>query len=183
MTLIWKVCFQLSVGQLGWALPAEVGSTRLRQKTIVLARNTYYIAQVIANTLQPYFMNPSAWNLRVSARQTPSSDLTDFDNRAIQDLSGVRSDLFTPLAITNTVLRWYRNTDIGLGMVPPSRNQESDIRGIYQGDIWSWARIANTVQELDVLFAEKTPARKFKQTQVNAFDSEQTNALKNMYAH
>jgi MFS transporter, SP family, general alpha glucoside:H+ symporter len=38
MTLVWKVFFQLSVGQLGWAIPAEVGSTRLRQKTIVLAR-------------------------------------------------------------------------------------------------------------------------------------------------
>lgn len=37
MTLLWKVFFQLSVGQLGWAIPAEVGSTRLRQKTIVLA--------------------------------------------------------------------------------------------------------------------------------------------------
>lgn len=32
MTMLWKVCFQLSVGQLGWAIPAEVGSTRLRQK-------------------------------------------------------------------------------------------------------------------------------------------------------
>ena len=64
MTMVWKFCFQLSVGQLGWAIPAEVGSTRLRQKTIVLARNTYYISQVVANVLQPYFMNPSAWNLR-----------------------------------------------------------------------------------------------------------------------
>lgn len=56
--------FQLSAGQLGWALPAEVGSTRLRQKTICLARNAYYIVSVIAGVLQPYFMNPKAWNLR-----------------------------------------------------------------------------------------------------------------------
>lgn len=56
--------FQLSAGQLGWALPAEVGSTRLRQKTICLARNSYYIISVIAGVLQPYFMNPKAWNLR-----------------------------------------------------------------------------------------------------------------------
>lgn len=39
LTLAWTFAFQLSVGQLGWALPAEVGSTRLRQKTICLARN------------------------------------------------------------------------------------------------------------------------------------------------
>lgn len=39
LTLFWTFVFQLSLGQLGWALPAEIGSTRLRQKTICLARN------------------------------------------------------------------------------------------------------------------------------------------------
>lgn len=63
LTLVWKFVFQLSAGQLGWALPAEVGSTRVRQKTIVLARNAYYIMQVTGNVLQPYFMNPTAWNV------------------------------------------------------------------------------------------------------------------------
>ena len=64
LCLVWTFVFQLSVGQLGWALPAEVGSTRLRQKTVCLARNTYYIASVISNVLQPYFMNPTEWNLK-----------------------------------------------------------------------------------------------------------------------
>lgn len=36
LTLLWTFVFQLSVGQLGWALPAELGSTRLRQKAFVL---------------------------------------------------------------------------------------------------------------------------------------------------
>ena len=39
LTLIWTFAFQLSAGQLGWALPAEVSSSRLRQKTICMARN------------------------------------------------------------------------------------------------------------------------------------------------
>ncbi|KAI1853769.1 hypothetical protein JX265_003897 [Neoarthrinium moseri] len=64
MTLVWTFVFQLSIGQLGWALPAEVGSTRLRQRTVCLARNTYYIAFVIAQTLQPFFMNPTQWNMK-----------------------------------------------------------------------------------------------------------------------
>lgn len=64
LTLAWTFCFQLSAGQLGWAIPAEIGSTRLRQKTVCLARNSYYIISVIAGVLQPYFMNPQAWNLR-----------------------------------------------------------------------------------------------------------------------
>ena len=64
LTLAWTFVFQLSVGQLGWALPAEMGSTRLRQKTVCLARNSYYIVSVISGVLEPYFMNPTEWNLK-----------------------------------------------------------------------------------------------------------------------
>lgn len=64
LTLVWTFVFQLSIGQLGWALPAEVGSTRLRQRTVCLARNTYYMAFVVAQTLQPFFMNPTQWNMK-----------------------------------------------------------------------------------------------------------------------
>lgn len=64
LTLVWTFVFQLSAGQLGWALPAELGSTRLRQKTICLARNAYAITSIIAGVLQPYFMNPTKWNLK-----------------------------------------------------------------------------------------------------------------------
>lgn len=64
LTLVWTFVFQLSAGQLGWALPAEIGSTRLRQKTICLARNAYYLVALVGGILQPYFMNPTAWNLR-----------------------------------------------------------------------------------------------------------------------
>lgn len=63
LCLFWTFVFQLTVGQLGWALPAEVGSTRLRQKTICLARNAYYVVNVVAAVLQSYFINPTAWNL------------------------------------------------------------------------------------------------------------------------
>lgn len=64
LTLAWTFIFQLSAGQLGWALPAEMGSTRLRQKTICLARNASNLSGVIAGTLQQYFMSPQAWNLK-----------------------------------------------------------------------------------------------------------------------
>ena len=132
LTVVWKFFFQLSVGQLGWAIPAEVGSTRLRQKTIVLARNTYYISQVVANVLQPYFMNPSAWNLR-----------------------GYTGFVWGGCATLIFVWSWFR--------LPETKGR--------------------TFEELDVLFADKVPARKFKGTYVNAFDHQQTDALKNLYAH
>ncbi|EEY15924.1 general alpha-glucoside permease [Verticillium alfalfae VaMs.102] len=64
LTMLWTFIFQLSAGQLGWALPAEVGSTRLRQKTICLARDSSNIMGTIGGVLQQYFMNPQAWNLK-----------------------------------------------------------------------------------------------------------------------
>jgi MFS transporter, SP family, general alpha glucoside:H+ symporter len=64
LTLIWSCMFHLSVGQLGWSIPAEIGSTRLRQKTICLGRNAYTVASIVAWVAQPYFMNPSALNLK-----------------------------------------------------------------------------------------------------------------------
>ncbi|KAL2113420.1 hypothetical protein VUR80DRAFT_4036 [Thermomyces stellatus] len=64
LTLVWTFAFQLSVGQLGWAIPSEVGSTRLRQRTICLARNAYSIAAIVAGVIQPYFMNPTQLNLK-----------------------------------------------------------------------------------------------------------------------
>lgn len=63
LCLFWTFVFQLTVGQLGWAIPAEVGSTRVRQKTICLARNAYYLINTVASVLQSYCINPSAWNL------------------------------------------------------------------------------------------------------------------------
>ncbi|RTE80287.1 hypothetical protein BHE90_005259 [Fusarium euwallaceae] len=62
LCLIWLLTFSLTIGPVGWAIPAEVSSTRLRSKTVVLARTAYYIAQIVANVIQPYMMNPVAWN-------------------------------------------------------------------------------------------------------------------------
>jgi SP family general alpha glucoside:H+ symporter-like MFS transporter len=60
--IVWLLTFSLTVGPVGWAIPAEVSSTRLRSKTVVLARASYYVIQIVANVIQPYMMNPSAWN-------------------------------------------------------------------------------------------------------------------------
>ncbi|KAI5363265.1 putative major facilitator, sugar transporter, major facilitator superfamily [Septoria linicola] len=64
LTLGWTFIFQLSAGQLGWALPAEMGSTRLRQKTICLARDSSNITGLIGGTLQQFMMNSQALNLK-----------------------------------------------------------------------------------------------------------------------
>lgn len=61
LTLVWTFTFQLSAGQLGWALPAEIGSTRLRQKTVCLARNVSNISGVIGGTLENYMVRPTCY--------------------------------------------------------------------------------------------------------------------------
>lgn len=61
--LLFTFVFQGTIAPLGWALPAEVGSTRLRQKTVVLARNAYYICSTVGGILNTYMLNPTAWNL------------------------------------------------------------------------------------------------------------------------
>lgn len=62
MCFLWLLSFSLTIGPVGWAIPPEVSSTRLRSKTVVLARNTYYVAQIVANVLEPYMINPTEWN-------------------------------------------------------------------------------------------------------------------------
>jgi SP family general alpha glucoside:H+ symporter-like MFS transporter len=125
LTLLWVVAFQLTVGQLGWSTPAEVGSTRLRQKTVVLARNSYYITSVIASVLEPYFVSPTAWNLR---------GYTAFVWAGTCTLTG----------------------------------------------IWAVFRMPETngrsYEELNVMFANRVPARHFKDYEVDLFGDTETKA-------
>lgn len=121
LCIVWTFFFQLSVGQLGWALPAEVGSTRLRQKTVCLARNSYYVVGVIANVLQPYFMNPLQWNLKA----------------------------YTGFIWGSTCFFTF---------------------------VWAYFRLpetkGKTFEELDMLFAQRVPAKKFATCEIDAFDVE-----------
>ncbi|CAL5871725.1 uncharacterized protein PFLUO_LOCUS5978 [Penicillium psychrofluorescens] len=121
LCLIWTFFFQMSIGQLGWALPAEVGSTRLRQKTVCLARNAYYVANVIQGVLQPYLMNPADWNVK-----------------------GYAGFVWGATAFVTLVWAFFR--------LPETKGR--------------------TFEELDWLFAQKTPTRKFRTTEVNIFDRE-----------
>lgn len=60
--MLFIVSYDLTIGPVCYTLVSELSSTRLRQKSIVLARNTYNIIGIIASTILPYMMNESAWN-------------------------------------------------------------------------------------------------------------------------
>lgn len=62
MLLIFTFIYDLTVGPVCYCLVAEISSTRLRAKTIVLARNAYNIGGIIANILSPRMLNSTEWN-------------------------------------------------------------------------------------------------------------------------
>lgn len=62
MLLAYTFIYDASVGPVCYSLVAELSSTRLRQKTVVIARNLYNVGGLINNVLTPNMLNPSAWN-------------------------------------------------------------------------------------------------------------------------
>ena len=63
MLLIFTFIYDFTVGPVCYSLVSEIPSTRLRQKTVVLARNFYNIIGLILGFIIPYMLNKKAWNL------------------------------------------------------------------------------------------------------------------------
>lgn len=65
LCVVWLAAYSMSVGPIVYTIVAEVGSTRLRTHTVVLARSFYYVGNIICGgTLQPRMLAPGAWNWR-----------------------------------------------------------------------------------------------------------------------
>ncbi|KAF2014718.1 sugar transporter [Aaosphaeria arxii CBS 175.79] len=135
MLLIFTFVYDCTVGPVCYSLVAELPSTRLRQKTVVLARNTYNIASIIGNILTPRMLNPGAWAW------------------------GAKSAFF-----------WAGMCFLCL--------------------VWCWFRLpepkGRTYGELDILFEQGVPARKFSSTVVDELkfsDSDSYDEKKEANAH
>lgn len=65
LCVVWLGVYSMSVGPIVYTIVAEIGSTRLRTQTVVLARSLYYFGNIIfGGILQPKFMAPGDWNLK-----------------------------------------------------------------------------------------------------------------------
>lgn len=62
LLLIYTFTYDCTVGPVCYSLVAELTSTRLRTKAVVLARNVYNIVGIATNILTPRMLNPTAWN-------------------------------------------------------------------------------------------------------------------------
>lgn len=60
--LVYTFVYDLTIGPVCYSLVAELSSTRLKAKSIVLARNFYNIAGLINNELTPNMLSVSAWD-------------------------------------------------------------------------------------------------------------------------
>lgn len=67
MLLIFTFTYDLTIGPVCYSLVAELSSTRLKAKTIVLSRNLYNIAGIVCGVITNYQLTASAWNWRAYA--------------------------------------------------------------------------------------------------------------------
>lgn len=62
LMLIYTFMYDSTIGPVCYSLVAEISSTRLRSKTIVVARVFYNITNIINNIITPRMINPTAWD-------------------------------------------------------------------------------------------------------------------------
>ncbi|BEJ11397.1 hypothetical protein CspHIS471_0108190 [Cutaneotrichosporon sp. HIS471] len=116
MVLVWFFNYGWSLGPLPYVICCEIGSAQLRQKTIAIARASYYVLSIVNTVATPYILNEGKANFKGKAAFLPAG-------------------FIVLLAV------------------------------------WSFFRLPETkgrgFDELDVMFADKVPARKFKAYVVN----------------
>lgn len=118
LMFVFTFAYGITVGPVCYCLVAEVPSTRLRIKTVALARNCFNIASIAANFLNNPILNPTAWNLR-----------------------GKGGFVWCGFTLLSLVWTYYR--------LP-------EPRGLSAG-------------EMDVLFEQQVPARRFHAVKVDEF--------------
>ncbi|KAE8153283.1 general substrate transporter [Aspergillus avenaceus] len=62
MLIIFTFCYDFTIGPVTYCLVSELSSTRLKAKTIVLARAGYNISNIVVNVLTNYQLNSTAWD-------------------------------------------------------------------------------------------------------------------------
>ncbi|KAJ6118324.1 hypothetical protein N7471_013791 [Penicillium samsonianum] len=62
LLLILTFVYDMTIGPVCYVLVAEIPSTRLRVKTVVMARTAYNLAGILINWITPRMLSPTAWN-------------------------------------------------------------------------------------------------------------------------
>jgi SP family general alpha glucoside:H+ symporter-like MFS transporter len=62
LIIVLTFVYDFTIGPVCYVLVAEIPSTRLRVKTVVLARVAYNIISIVTNIVTPRMLNPAAWD-------------------------------------------------------------------------------------------------------------------------
>jgi MFS transporter, SP family, general alpha glucoside:H+ symporter len=65
--IVSSFLYNCSIGPLTNTLCSEIPSALLRSKSIVLARWVYSLTNIVVSVLNPYMLNPTAWNWSAKA--------------------------------------------------------------------------------------------------------------------
>lgn len=63
LIILMTFTYNMTIGPTCYVIVAEIPSTRLRVKTVALARVVYNIFTIVNNVVVPQLLNPTAWNL------------------------------------------------------------------------------------------------------------------------
>ncbi|KAJ7692464.1 maltose permease [Mycena rosella] len=116
--------YNATLGAVCYVIISEVGSTRLRAKTIVLARCSYQVINIVCGIIVPRMLSPLAWNWG------PKSGLFWFG-------SAVLSGLYCWLRVPETMGRSYGELDILFQNKVPAwrfKNAKVDQFGLSDGN-------------------------------------------------
>lgn len=111
--------YDVTIGPISFTLVAEIPSSLLRSKSVVIARFSYAVVNIAANIITPYQLNPTAWGWSAKA-----------------------GFFWAGSAALGWVITYF--------VIPEPKGR--------------------TVAELDLLFEQKTSARKFPQTKVHVYE-------------
>lgn len=67
LLLVWFLGYGLTIGPIAWVIASEVSAARLRNKTIGLSRNFYYLLVIVNAVVAPYMLNPAEGNWKGKA--------------------------------------------------------------------------------------------------------------------
>lgn len=62
LLLVWIFFYDLTIGPVAFIVMSETSATRLRQKTIAIARNAHNLCSILSTVISPYMLNPEEGN-------------------------------------------------------------------------------------------------------------------------
>jgi MFS transporter, SP family, general alpha glucoside:H+ symporter len=122
LLVLWPFVTSCTVGSVAFSIVTEVGSTRLRAKTIALARNTFNLLNITWGSVMPYLFNPTEANLKGRAA-------------FIFAFTGVLCVIYVFFRLPEMKGRTYEELDVLFTKKVTARDFERTVVNAYQEDL------------------------------------------------